>query len=194
MPAHSPASRNTSTPFAFIESIKKKPAWLIPIVGGIIILFLLTALITVPSPKKQTLNKEQVIGQLPQPSALPATHDTDAVRYENLRYGFALYFPKNWSEKYSVTESPEGMSVKYTASGNSIELFTVQAMTEESWRDSTDKPFLLSSKKGIVFAYTTPALAENPFNGGDPTGALLKEYKSLLSEVPKLMQSFEFVR
>lgn len=195
MPAHRPAASSSgSAPLNVISAIQKKPAWLIPMLGGVIILIMLTVLIAVPAPQRQTRDDENVLETNAQPTAAPSTHDADAIKYVNERYGFALYFPKQWAEKYSVTESPEGISVRYTASGQSVELFTMMAMTEEAWRNSTDKPYLLSSKKGIVFAYVTPAIDSNPFGETDPAGTFLKEYRSLLAEVPKLMQSFEFIR
>lgn len=195
MPAHRPAASNTdSVPMNFISAIQKKPAWLIPMLGGVLILVMLTVLIAVPSPQRKMTEESDSRQATPQSSAMPSVYDAGAIKYVNDRYGFALYFPKDWAEKYSVTESSEGISVRYTASGQSVELFTIMAMTEEAWRNSTDKPYLLSSKKGIVFAYTTPTIDSNPFGQTDPAGTFLKEYRSLLAGVPKLLQSFEFTR
>lgn len=193
MPAHAPAtSTEKNAPTTIVETIQKKPAWLIPIIGGVVIVILLTAVVAVPSPKRQAPKTNAPVESLPRPSEPPPSHDADAIPYLNNQFGFSLYFPKKWAEKYSVAETTNGVSVKYTASGNVIELFTIEAIPEETWRTSAERPYLISSKKGIVFTYTTPSLTDNPFSSTDSANLFLKEYRSLLGDVPKLMQSFEF--
>lgn len=194
MPAHKPAVQSDET-IGILGVIQRKPAWLIPIFGAIVILLLLTVLIIAPSKKTVSESSTETSEDIPKTMEVPTNHAKDSIQYVNKELGFRLYIPSSWKDKFVVTETAGSVLFEYVNGENKATLFMIEPVPEESWRDLKNKPYLLSSRKGIVFGYTTPSLSENPFSASDSAGVnVYKEYKSFLGDVPSVAQTFEFVQ
>ena len=82
MPAHKPA-QNIRNDGGIIGVIQRKPAWLIPISGALLILLMLTVLIVAPSKKTNMQVEEESTGNVQQAIDVPLKRSPEAIKYVN---------------------------------------------------------------------------------------------------------------